>query len=562
MSRRSQRKASAQRKSRRSGAGSLWLLRAIVGFMVIAAIGSVASYMWLRSYLGSKPFRQMLLTRVQDALHAEATMSPLRWDGFQVSTDAVEAQSDGALRRLTIDGVRTGVDASGVLRGVWSVSPSRITKVTAVYDSTVPKSESSHEADARDASLAPEVSSWYAGLLPKKIETDGWVINDSDFKLISGSGTAQMNGVRWDIEPTQKLDQIKMTGSSGKVRLPYAWAPDLVVEKMKLSYQKEDLYLTQASFRAYQNGKLDLTGEMQPATGAYSLEGEWRDVACADVLPADWKQRLSGKTQSSFVLRSGSKTPTLKGHLLIEQGVLTALPILDQLAAYSQSLRFRTLTLHAAECDYEWSGDMITLSNIQLGSEGLARLEGKLVLSRHASSEPYQLRGDLRLGLAPGTLSQIPGAEEDVFVAGERGLLWSPLRVTGTLDDPKEDLSQRLMAAAGARMFEIIPATGIKVLKYTQQVIGGGSGEDAEAAPKVIDQATQSLKQGTDVIDQAVKGAGGLVGGVVQGLLGGVAEETTDESDAASEKKTKNSAASEKAAELIAPDKSKADAAE
>jgi hypothetical protein len=168
----------------------------------------------------------------------------------------------------------------------------------------------------------------------------------------------------------------------------------------------------------------------------------------------------------------------------------------------------------------------------------------------------------LRLGLAPGTLSQIPGAEEDVFVAGERGLLWSPLRVTGTLDDPKEDLSQRLMAAAGARMFEIIPATGIKVLKYTQQVIGGGSGEDAEAAPKVIDQATQSLKQGTDVIDQAVKGAGGLVGGVVQGLLGGVAEETTDESDAASEKKTKNSAASEKAAELIAPDKSKADAAE
>jgi hypothetical protein len=563
MSRRSQRKAKARSKSTRAGSGSAWALRVIVALMILAAVGSVVSYMWLRSYLGSKSFRQVILTQVQEVLQADATMSPLRWDGFQVSTDTLEAMSDGPLRQFTVEGVRTGVDASGVMRGVWSVSPSRVTKLTAIYDSTIPKPDPSAAAQVTaNIAATPVTQPWYAGLLPQKIETDHWVVNSSDLTLIGEAGKARMAGVRWDIEPTDRFDQIKMVGSSGKITLPMAWAPELAVEKMKLSYQKDDIYLTQASFRAYQNGKLEMMGEYQLPTQQYALEGEWRDVQCAEVLPPDWKQRLSGKTQSSFVLRSSNTGPFLKGHLVIEQGVLTALPVLDKLAAYSQSLRFRTLALHAAECDYEWSSDRIVLTNIQLGSEGLARLEGKLVLTRRSASEPYQLLGDMRLGLAPGTLSQIPGAEEDVFVPGEKGLLWAPLQITGTLDEPQEDLSQRLMAAAGARMFELIPSTGLKVLKYTQQVIGGGDAQDP-AAPTAIDRGTGALQQGTDVIDKAVKGASGVIGGVVQGLFGaaGIPAEVPEPAPEAAEKPA-DAPLPDKGTPGIPPPASKANAAE
>ncbi|MFM2221656.1 MAG: hypothetical protein RLZZ553_1404, partial [Verrucomicrobiota bacterium] len=200
------------------------------------------------------------------------------------------------------------------------------------------------------------------------------------------------------------------------------------------------------------------------------------------------------------------------------QGMLTALPILDKLAAYSQSLRFRTLTLHDAECDYEWSGNFIVLTNVKLGSEGLARMEGKITFSRSGPELPYQLNGDFRVGLAPGTLAQIPGAEEDVFQPGERGLLWAPMHVSGTMADPKEDLSERLMAAAGARMFEIIPATGVKVLKYTQQVV-----EDVSSGNGVVNQAVdvggKVLETGTEAVDQAVQGTKGVVDGVL-GIFG------------------------------------------
>src|SRR5690606_32272100 len=77
-----------------------------------------------------------------------------------------------------------------------------------------------------------------------------------------------------------------------------------------------------------------------------------------------------------------------------------------------------------------------------------------------------------RLGIAPGTLSSIPGAETDVFVPGEKGLLWTDVRVTGAKDDPKEDLTERLIAAAGLRMFEELPGSGQKVLKFSKSLLG------------------------------------------------------------------------------------------
>lgn len=518
MSRRSQRKAAAGKKHAKSSAWGPWVLRFTAGGMIIAAVGSVAAYMWLRSYLGGPEFRMMLLSQAEKTLQAETTMSPLRWDGFQVNADSFEASGPAAMKKISLEGIKTGIDAGGVFRGVWSVSPSRVTKLSAVWDATATAVDSSMPSHQSGSTTDLGSKPWYEAWIPRAIETDTLVINDSSFRLITPDGEAQWSGTRWDLEPTDSFDKCKLRGNGGKMNLPYAWAPELKLDKMRLTYQTGYVYLTDATCRVYQNGHLDLGGELDWKNRRYSLEGSLRDVMCHEVLPSDWRQRLTGKVESTFGIRSGSSTPTVKGHLQIDQGMLTALPILDKLAAYSQSLRFRTLTLHAAECDYEWSGDRIVLTNVKLGSEGLARMEGKITFTRSGPGSPYQLNGDFQVGLAPGTLAQIPGAEEDVFMPGNRGLLWAPMHLSGTLDDPKEDLSARLMAAAGARMFEIIPATGAKVLKYTQQVV-----EDAAAGSGVLNKAVEAggkvLESGTGAVEQAVGGATGVVDGVM-GIFG------------------------------------------
>ena len=91
--------------------------------------------------------------------------------------------------------------------------------------------------------------------------------------------------------------------------------------------------------------------------------------------------------------------------------------------------------------------------------------------------------------------------------------MWAPMHISGTLDNPEEDLSGRLMSAAGARMFDMIPATGLKVLKYTQQAVDDNGQETME---KVV-------KKTTDVIDQTIKTSNDAIGGVskaVEGVFG------------------------------------------
>ncbi|MGL5019493.1 MAG: hypothetical protein ACRDBP_15265, partial [Luteolibacter sp.] len=160
--------------------------------------------------------------------------------------------------------------------------------------------------------------------------------------------------------------------------------------------------------------------------------------------------------------------------------------------------------------------DAITLQNLVLSSDGLVRLEGSITL------RGQQLDGTFRLGLAPGTLSTIPGAETDVFLPGERGLLWTPLRITGTLDRPKEDLTDRLITAAGLRMFDQLPETGEKVIKFTHSVLGESSSKTVE---KGLEKGLEILEKNSDTLRE--------VGGILDGILGGSRKEKPKPEDQA-----------------------------
>ena len=488
--------------------------RGFIAFLLIAAIASVCGYVWLRRYISSKEFHGLIVAQAESYLGAKTSLSPLRWDGFRVNVEEFEAKGEGQTKSVGLQGIKTGIDAGGVARGVWSVLPSRVTNLSLTLDATAQALPTPPPQLVEEPTPPqPVKKAWYDRWVPKRIETDALVISNSDLRVILAEGEARLNGTRWELEPTKGFDNCKLSGNGGTLKLPYAWAPAMKLDHLRFTYHDGFLYLTDATLSAYENGHVRLAGEFDPASKFYALEGAMRDILCSEVLPPDWKQRLSGVVESTFSVQSRQSTAVVKGHVKIHQGILTALPVLDKLAAYSQSLRFRTLSLHDAEADYEITDQGVTLSNVILGSEGLARMEGKIRFLNNKVDRTCALDGDFRVGLAPGTLATIPGAEEDVFVQGERGLLWAPMHISGTMDKPEEDLSSRLMAAAGARMFEVIPATGLKVLKYTQQVVDEHGQETME---KVVGKTTE-------VVDQTIKTSTDVIGGV-SNTVGGVLE--------------------------------------
>jgi len=235
----------------------------------------------------------------------------------------------------------------------------------------------------------------------------------------------------------------------------------------------------------------------------------WRGVRGDQVLPEDWQKRLTGDLGADFTVSGRDGRLTVRGKVGMKDGVLTALPMLDRLAAYADTRRFRVLNLNVARVDFFADGDRLRLTNVEIGSDGLMRIEGRMDVIGE------QLDGRFQLGLAPGTLARIPGAETKVFAERRDGLMWTSLRISGTADDPKEDLSERLITAAGERMFELIPETGARVLKFTRNVLGGDS--------------SGAVDTGVDM----VRDAGGLVRDVGGGLFnllpgGGGGEEEVD----------------------------------
>jgi len=53
----------------------------------------------------------------------------------------------------------------------------------------------------------------------------------------------------------------------------------------------------------------------------------------------------------------------------------------------------------------------------------------------------------------------VAGVADAGLHRGTDGYVWTPVHVSGPVDDLKEDLSQRLIAAAGAEVYEGIKGT-------------------------------------------------------------------------------------------------------
>jgi hypothetical protein len=351
------------------------------------------------------------------------------------------------------------------------------------------------------------------GWLPDKVELESLEVGEIAMDAKARTGMIEMDGVSLEIFPERGFHEYKAEVMGGNVRFPMKWAPALRVEKLEGTYRDGSVFVTKGDAGAWKDGRLSCSGEWNFESKHFAFEGNVDGVKCDEVLSEDWAKKLTGDVSSSYAVSNRTGSMVVSGDLKVENGVLTALPVLDVLAAYAETRRFRVLQLNDARVKWRYTDGELSLSDLVLGSEGLIRLEGNMTVRGR------KVDGRFRLGLVPGTLSTIPGAETHVFVPGTHGLLWTPLHITGTLDDPKEDLTNRLVEAAGLRLFEQIPETGEKVLKFTRNALGETPGvvieqgrELLDAGGKVIENSDVLIEEGEKVIGEAE--------GIFRGLLG------------------------------------------
>jgi hypothetical protein len=488
----------SRRTRRKKGAGKNPILGKVLiglGALLLLAVG--LAYMGLRAYLHSDGFRKFLSAQLSKVVKIQGDFAPFNWDGMAVETQRFEGTGQTLISDLFAERISTEVGFGGVSRGVWEVKSTRINRLqlslnlvpgdsTAVVIPELPKPKKPTKKQQ-------------PGWVPKKVELESLEIGDLGVQLITSKGLASAKGMSVYVLPTTGQNAYKAEVTGGKVTVPFTMVPEMEIERIEVSYRSGSMFVNQAEVSGWENGRIEASGESNFTNKIHAYQGKLDGITCNELLNENWARRLTGDVSSTFQFTKRENYQKVSGDLVIQNGTLTALPVLDALAAYADTRRFRMLQLSDAKTSWEYVNGEIILSNLVIGSEGLIRLEGRLTIRGE------ELDGTFQLGLVPGTLAKIPGAETHVFQSGKHGLLWAPFRLTGTLSDPKEDLSQRLAAAAGARMFEVLPETGEKVLKYTTNVLG-------EAPSKILDKSGKILDKGTDVIKDATDVFKGILG--------------------------------------------------
>lgn len=508
----------SRRQRRRAATGgakeiSRWWVRGGVAALGLAVVGMGGGYLWLRSWLHGESFRHMLAASADKELRVKSEFGPFQWSGTRMETSAFKADGEGVVKSIDAEGLQVEIGLGGWWKDVWQVDNARARRIEIEIDTTAADRVKKLPPKA-DEPVRPKEKKWYDSLIPHEVELRQVEIDRSSLSVLTESGAIGIAGTAWRLTPDGAKGSYRAEGSDGVVQMPWKWAPPMQLGRARLRYQEDTVFLTDADFQVYESGRLDLSGEMSAKGDGYAFNGQLRDVTCAEVLPENWKQRLGGKVDAEFSVEQRKGKPSVSGHLDLTDGVLTALPLLDALSAYADTTRFRRLALQEAKTDFEWEDGALRLGDLVIASEGLVRLEGSLRMDRE-----QRLDGRFRLGLVPGILSKIPGAETSVFSPGERGLLWTDLHITGTVEDPEEDLTARLIEAAGMRMIEVLPETGEKVLKFTKQVVTEDLQENLKKAPELIKQGTDLIDQGRDTLKEA-EGVVREVGGLFDALRG------------------------------------------
>jgi len=411
----------------------------LLGALFVAVVaGFLLGRTWIEAYLRSDKFRRFVSEKTGETLQAEGEFAPFTVSGTSFYCDDFTARGmpQAFFSALRIDQMRAEVSARRFFEHVWEieqVTAQRVEIKTSGPRVEVPPERSTLRADRAARQRTP----W----LPNRVEIGRAEIRDANIAwgdIAENAGSVR--GIALTIEP--RNGGWDFSGRGG--RLEHASFPPLEVDSLEIHYRHPMLVVQSAELRQGTSGLVDVKGEARLGD-ALALIAKLNGISVTPLLPEDWRLRLHGNLGGEVTIRSGLPgrgAPDLSGSLTLAQAQLEALPVLEQIALFTKTQQFRRLALNKVSADFRQEKGKLEVRNFVAESQALIRIEGGFTVVNG------MIDGTFQVGVVPTSLQWLPGSQERVFTQQRAGYLWTPMRLSGPLSKPGEDLSPRLIAAA------------------------------------------------------------------------------------------------------------------
>jgi hypothetical protein len=215
-----------------------------------------------------------------------------------------------------------------------------------------------------------------------------------------------------------------------------ALIPDLPLRHTHLLITKKLLTLYKLELAAGPDGEGVIQGEGTAGTAedkSVAFKVRFDQLPIREWLPVTGEVHWRGKNPKL-------ETALVEASLRVQDGRLRGLPFLQKLASITGKKSIEELELKECSAEVHWDAPTLEIRNIAVEDKGKFRIEG-LVSVREKS-----LGGAIRLGVTREYLEWLPRAEE-VFANERGGYLWTTVHLSGTTEQPQQDLSPRIIDA-------------------------------------------------------------------------------------------------------------------
>ena len=424
--------------------------------LVLGIAGLFAAKAAIDAYLRSEDFRRFVAGKAGATLRAEAEVASLQFTGTSVYGESFRARGgkDAAFSELHLEGLRAELSLRRFFEKVWQVDSVDVQRVSVRLDGP--------RADLPDAPTStPKKASGGGGWLPDRVELAQTTVQDASVLWAGG----KLSGVGVQITP--EAGGWRIAGSGG--RIEQTGLPALDLRAARLLYRAPSLFVQEAEFHQPGGGIVTAVGEVNFEDRA-DITAKLERVALAPFLTEDWRVRIRGNASGEVKIRARlplRAAPEVSGTLTLADGELQALPVLDQIAVFTRTQQFRRLKLTRASAEFRQSGPKLAVTNFIAESEGLIRMEGSFTI------EADRIDGIFQVGVTSTSLQWLPGSQARVFTESRAGYLWTPMRMSGPLSKPDEDLTPRLVAAAGDAAIETVKGAVNETIKTGREAVKG-----------------------------------------------------------------------------------------
>lgn len=441
----------------------VWILLLSGAFLLLSLLG----YYQLLAYLQGDHFRDNFSENLRNRTQAEQFRleGNLAISGNRLSLPAASMNRKGFWSQAAARRISTEFDRASLLDRHLNLAKLTMEEANLVLD-----------ADRMGEPLPPvlpEQEGFWQKFTPRTVTLKAFECRDTDASLRLKGEVYSLAGCSISAAPKGKLgkDVWQLHLENGRLHTPLSYLRDCGVRSASLLLDPNSLNLTEC--------RLMLTpGELRIKGGYEFSSSRWRVTLRANkanverLLGGDWKKRLTGELFGDLeLIGAGNRLHRGAGILALQQGELEGLPFLSELPL-NGGRPYRSLKLEKAECrlSYPYAEpehnirDAWLVDHIDIRSEG-----GSLLVRGHVILAPDgALRGVLNLGFPESAISSHPlyrsGLMRELFSRGEeKGYVWLNINISGTVDEPREDLSVRLSTILSSSLSSM-PASAVQAL--------------------------------------------------------------------------------------------------